>query len=177
MGSLSRPVNIHANMGSVVLGLPGRHAKLNPMNYGVKTLVLMALAWALPAFGASPNAQPQFGLCPRGGGVNCVVDGDTVWLGGEKIRVADIDAPETHPPRCPAEAELGQAATLRLQALLNAGPVTLGRITRDTDRYGRKLRLLMRNGQSLGMVLVREGLARPYRGGPRQPWCAPGSSG
>mgnify|MGYP000049760326 CR=1 FL=1 len=40
------------------------------------------------------------------------------------------------------------------------------------DRYGRKLRIVMRNGQSLGGVLVSEGLARNYEGGRRDGWCA-----
>ncbi|MFN5759147.1 MAG: thermonuclease family protein, partial [Sphingomonadaceae bacterium] len=101
-------------------------------------LMLVFLGSATPALARAP-----FSLCHQGGGVNCVVDGDTVWLAGEKIRVADIDAPETHPARCPREAELGRAATLRLQALLNSGPVQLGTIKRDQDRYGRKLRLLL----------------------------------
>lgn len=99
------------------------------------------------------------------------MDGDTIWLQGEKIRMADIDTPETHPSRCPKEARLGKAATLRLQALLNQGPFDLRPIRRDTDRYGRKLRIVERDGVSLGSILVREGLARPYTGGKRQPWC------
>src|SRR3546814_14092603 len=57
-----------------------------------------------------------------------------------KVRVADIDAPETHPSRCAEEARLGKAATERLRALLDAGPVTLVTADRDVDRYGRKLR-------------------------------------
>lgn len=113
-----------------------------------------------------------FGLCHTGGGTNCVVDGDTIWYQGERIRIADIDTPETHPARCPEEARLGKAATLRLQALLNQGPFELRSIRRDTDRYGRKLRIVERQGMSLGMILVREGLARPYTGGKRQPWCS-----
>jgi micrococcal nuclease len=99
-----------------------------------------------------------------------VVDGDTFWMAGEKIRVADIDAPETHPPRCEYEARLGDAATLRLQQLLNAGPIELAAIDRDRDRYGRKLRIVERGSQSLGGVLVSEGLARPWEGY-RRPWC------
>lgn len=173
MGRQGNLVNIRAKMGQVVLCLPGQAAKLNPMNYGVKIAALMLMIGCHAGVTPAAHAQVRFSLCHSGGGVNCVVDGDTVWLAGEKIRVADIDAPETHPSRCPLEARLGQAATIRLQALLNAGPVSLGRIKRDTDRYGRKLRLLMRNGESLGMVLVREGLARPYTGGRRQPWCPP----
>ena len=112
-----------------------------------------------------------FGLCHVGGGTNCVVDGDTIWLDGIKIRVADIDAPETHPPHCAAEADLGNRATLRLQQLLNEGPITLEQPGRDEDRYGRKLRILVRQGRSLGDVLIGEGLARPYQGGPRAGWC------
>jgi len=112
-----------------------------------------------------------FTLCHTGGGTNCVVDGDTVWMDGVKIRVADIDAPETHPPRCAYEAELGNRATERLYQLVNHGPFTAELTgSRDEDRYGRKLRVLMRNGQSLGGVLVQEGLARPWQGS-RQPWC------
>lgn len=113
----------------------------------------------------------QFGSCHIGGGINCVVDGDTIWMDGVKIRIADIDTPETHPPRCAAEADLGNRATQRLQDLLNAGPVTLEAIDRDEDRYGRKLRRIVRGGKSLGDILVAEGLARPYRGGPRSGWC------
>jgi endonuclease YncB( thermonuclease family) len=117
-----------------------------------------------------PERTVHFGLCHSGGGTNCVVDGDTFWMDGEKIRVADIDTPETHPPRCAEEARLGAAATQRLQALLNAGPVSLATGDRDTDRYGRKLRVVMRGGRSLGDTLVDEGLARRWIGH-REPWC------
>ena len=120
--------------------------------------------------GGLPQISANFGLCHTGGGTNCVVDGDTFWVGGEKVRIADIDAPETHPPRCAEEARLGEAATLRLQALLNAGPVTLAAADRDEDRYGRKLRVVERGGQSLGMTLISEGLAREWEGA-RRPWC------
>ena len=116
-------------------------------------------------------AGVRFGLCGRGRRVDCVVDGDTFWMAGEKIRIADIDTPETHPPRCAAERRAGEAATRRMQALLNAGPFTLVPIRRDVDRYGRKLRRVERDGTSLGAVLVGEGLARPYGGGRRAGWC------
>jgi endonuclease YncB( thermonuclease family) len=116
------------------------------------------------------STQARFGLCFTGGGQNCVVDGDTFWSDGVDIRVADIDAPETHPPRCASEADLGKRATSRLQELLNEGPFTLQAFERDKDQYGRTLRLVMRNGDSLGMRLVHEGLARPWTGS-RKSWC------
>lgn len=118
----------------------------------------------------APQTSQTFSLCHTGGGTNCVVDGDTIWLKGVKIRIADIDAPETHPPRCQSEAELGNRATIRLQQLLNAGAFTVETAGRDEDRYGRKLRVFTRDGQSLGAILVNEGLARPW-GGARRPWC------
>jgi endonuclease YncB( thermonuclease family) len=99
-----------------------------------------------------------------------VIDGDTFRYRGEKIRIADIDTPETRGARCAAEAELGARATRRLDALLGEAPFELEPIDRDEDRYGRKLRIVTRGGESLGDVLVAEGLARPYAGG-RRPWC------
>ena len=138
---------------------------------------LAAASWgsgtpgAVPAVGAGETVTARsFGLCHTGGGTDCVVDGDTFWIDGTKIRIADIDAPETHPARCAGEERLGNAATLRLQALLNAGAVTLVSGDRATDRYGRQLRVVMRGGRSLGGMLVAEGLARQWTGR-RQPWC------
>lgn len=121
---------------------------------------------------ASRAAGPgiDFGLCHTGGGENCVVDGDTFWIAGEKVRIADIDAPETHPPRCAAEAALGKRATARLRDLLSAGPVTLGPADRPTDRHGRRLAIAYAGGVGVGETLIAEGLARPW-GGRRRPWC------
>lgn len=122
---------------------------------------------------ARPSADAlsaSFGLCHAGGGANCVVDGDTFWFRGEKIRISDIDTPETHGPRCAAEAALGARATDRLHQLMNAGAFTLEQGERATDRYGRALRVVTRGGESIGGMLVAEGLARTWDGA-RHPWC------
>ncbi|WP_434730689.1 thermonuclease family protein [Rhizobium binae] len=101
----------------------------------------------------------------------CVVDGDTLWLRGNKIRVADIDTPEISEPKCPSELALGNRATERFIALINEGPFEMQAWPgRDVDRYGRKLRVLTRNGRSLGDVLVSDGLARTWSGR-QEPWC------
>lgn len=131
---------------------------------------VVARSAAPVAIEGAETASTQFGFCHTGGGTNCVVDGDTFWMAGTRIRIADIDAPETHPPRCASEADRGARATQRLRALLNAGPVTLESADRDTDRYGRKLRIVTRGGESIGGMLVDEGLARRWTGR-RQPWC------
>ena len=54
--------------------------------------------------------------------------------------------------------------------LLNAGAFTLEPIERETDRYGRTLRIITRGGTSLGDVLVDEGLAEHWQGF-RGGWC------
>ena len=119
---------------------------------------------------ASAPVRASFGTCKWGGGTNCVVDGDTFWIGGEKVRIAGIDAPETHPARCDDEARLGEEATEKLRALLNGGAVTMTSIDRDRDVYGRLLRNVAVNGADVGEAMVGAGVAREYAGG-RRPWC------
>lgn len=100
-----------------------------------------------------------------------MVDGDTIWLEGAKIRIADIDTPEISSPQCDAEYERGILARDRLVVLLNEGEFELRPIgNRDEDQYGRKLRVIMQNGRSLGDQLVSENLARTWTGR-RESWC------
>lgn len=128
------------------------------------------LAPTLPVEGTVDHESASFAICGSGARTNCVIDGDTFWYRGEKIRIADINTPEVSSPECASEATLGAAATERLHALLNAGPFTLEPIDRDRDRYGRLLRTVTRDGESLGAVLVDEGLAEEWRGR-RGSWC------
>lgn len=116
------------------------------------------------------SSRVRFSFCHTGGGYNCVVDGDTIWFEGTKIRIADIDTPETHDYKCQAEKELGDRATARLRQILQSGTISLRPVDRDEDQYGRKLRIVMVDGESVGEALVDAGLARWYEGG-RRPWC------
>lgn len=118
------------------------------------------------------NGQ-KFSICPRRA-VTCVVDGDTFWLDGVKIRIADIDTPEVRTPQCSSERALGIRATARLIDLLNAGPFELRRASGgEYDRYGRLLRVVVRDGKSIGAQLVEEGLAHTWVGH-KEPWCFAG---
>src|SRR4029453_2389446 len=133
---------------------------------------LSALAACLvsaPTVFANQSHSPPgpFSICGIGQRINCVVDGDTLWFQEEKIRIADIDTPELSPPRCRRERELGLIAKQRLLDILNAGPFWLESGARDVDRYGRKLRSVYMEGQSIGDMLVAEGLARPWEGSRR----------
>ncbi|MHA6690102.1 thermonuclease family protein [Devosia sp. A449] len=150
---------IGGGVGGIALGaLPG----LNLSDWLLEAPAPRALVANVPS--------RSFPICSGGGRINCVVDGDTFWLDGTKIRIADIDTPEVGQPSCAAEKALGQRATTRLQELLNAGPFDLQAADRDEDRYGRKLRIVERQGRSLGDTLVAEGLAHRW-GGRQQNWC------
>ncbi|WP_222411697.1 thermonuclease family protein [Rhizobium leguminosarum] len=119
------------------------------------------------------SLSTAFSMCDGSHRANCVVDGDTFWFNGEKIRIADIDTPELSPPRCEAERIKGEAAKSRLLTLLNAGKFSLAAGFRDEDKYGRKLRTVFRAGNSLGDALIKEGLARSWDGA-RHGWCQGG---
>lgn len=57
------------------------------------------------------------------------------------------------------------AATARLQALLNEGPFEMVGSRADmTDRYGRDLRTILRDGRSIADQLREEEVERRYRG-------------
>lgn len=124
-----------------------------------------------PVASSQDSERASFGKC----GVfssrqACVIDGDTFWYRGQKIRIADINTPETSDPKCAAEAELGARATARLAQLLNAGAFSLESADRSHDQYGRALFTVTRGGETVGSALVREGLAEEWRGYRRE-WC------
>ena len=98
-----------------------------------------------------------------------VIDGDTFDLNGTRIRVAGIDAPETHPARCPQEAQLGEAATQKLAELLRGRPLWVSGI--KVDRWGRSVAVVRVNGEDVADAMIGSGLARNYDGKPRQVWC------
>lgn len=142
-------------------------------------LIGIGIAWMwqaapadIPAFQEPVVEQYQLRLERCSGPVRttCVVDGDTFWLEGTKIRIADINTPEVSSSQCGAELALGERATDRLVALLNEGGFSLETVDRDEDSFGRKLRIVTRNGESLGSILVSEGLAEPWTGS-RRSWC------
>jgi endonuclease YncB( thermonuclease family) len=100
-----------------------------------------------------------------------VVDGDTIKVNGEYVRLVGFDTPETQVGQfhCPAERALGKRATARVNELIRQGPVE---VTYDQDRrglpkrdlHGRLLGHLLVGGREVGAILIAEGLAVPYTG-------------
>ena len=138
----------------------------------VITLSTMAIClFASAGLAQQPNSSNEvFSSCGGGQRVTCVVDGDTFWFRGEKIRIADIDTPELSPPRCERERERGLAAKQRLLDILNSGRLSFKTTAREEDRFGRKLRIVYRDRRSVGDILVAEGFARKWQGS-RRSWC------
>lgn len=109
-----------------------------------------------------------------------VVDGDTVALGRERIRLLGPDAPEIKGhAHCPAERSAGRRAADRLRELLSGRPVDIQRHGQDT--YRRTLANLFVDGRDVGAQLESEGLALPWTPGWRAHrartthWCGPGA--
>lgn len=107
------------------------------------------------------------------GRVRYVIDGDTFRLeSGERIRIAGIDAPETHAgqAKCRGEIALGRSATARARTLLDGRNVTITRVGRSYNRTVARVTLA---GRDVGSELVATGVARWWPRWQRKPdWCA-----
>jgi micrococcal nuclease len=91
-------------------------------------------------------------------------DGDTLRA---TFRIANIDTPEIQ-GQCDSERQLALRAKEFTRVWLAKGHVTIKQT--GTDRYGRILARVDRNGEDLGEALIKAKLARPWVG-KRQPWC------
>jgi endonuclease YncB( thermonuclease family) len=112
---------------------------------------------------AKPGATP-----PRGPVLVAparAIDGDTLELAGDRVRMFGIDAPE-RAQDCTTESgarvAAGTRATELLQALAGDAAVTCE--VQDTDRYGRKVAVCSSAaGVELNAAMVSEGWAFAYR--------------
>lgn len=155
-------------MALVALPLGTFSAILLAPSFGEPPQAEAATAHAAPA----DSERAHFPLCSGPVRETCVVDGDTIWYRGEKIRLVGFDTPEVSNPGCAREARLGRQATLRLQEWLNEGAFSLSANPdgRAEDRYGRSLLVVSRGGQNVGDIMLAEGLAE-RRGGEANVWC------
>lgn len=110
----------------------------------------------------------NFKICNDEKRTTCIVDGDTIWLKGEQIRLEGIDAPERENPGCYKEAKLAKESALALKSILNGSDY---RITRNgVDRYARTLGTIRVGKVTAGEMLIRLNLAQPWQGS-RANWC------
>lgn len=125
-------------------------------------LTVTAAAAPLTMCGNRPNTADK----------TCVVDGDTLWLQGENIRLKDFDTPEQQTQICGGDAEvaLARRASARLLELLNGNQWTIERYGYDSTSSRRTLATIRIGGQDVGDILIAEGLARRWPDG-REFWC------
>jgi endonuclease YncB( thermonuclease family) len=134
-------------------------------------LVQSALAAVcLVALGVSPVVAKDAHVGEISGRAR-VVDGDTLEISSQKIRLAGMDAPESDQV-CRDESEkayrCGREATEALSRIV-AGQSLVCRIT-GTDRYRRLLAQCAISGTAdVGLEMVRLGWATIYDGGPALP--------
>jgi micrococcal nuclease len=96
------------------------------------------------------------------------IDGDTIALGEERIRIIGIDTPESYRPNCEKEQAAGFMAAGRLQHLLHLRRVTIQR--QGKDKYGRTLAKVFVGREDVAEVMIRDGLAVPYDGKSQRVW-------
>jgi endonuclease YncB( thermonuclease family) len=145
-------------------------AILGLMALATTTVWITLFMFVKPAKGETVDARQVY-----------VIDGDTIALARERIRLLAIDAPETRDARCERERVAGYETKARVVDLLRFGrSVDIRR--QGHVRYGRTLAHILIDGRDLGEQLVREKLALPYRSvadaraARFAHWCGQGSS-
>lgn len=97
-------------------------------------------------------------------GVVHVIDGDTFDVGGMRVRLHGIDAPEVD-QTCTSDSrgEWACGAFVRdeIRARYQGAQATCDQI--DTDRYGRVIAKCFVQGRDVGEAIVSDGLAEAYR--------------
>jgi endonuclease YncB( thermonuclease family) len=102
------------------------------MRVGIKTLAALVLLALVPAGRSSAERVTGHHVV--------IIDGDTISILGERIRLMDIDTPEMSKPRCEAELVRGLQAKELLGSLLRtADAIQIERAARP-DRYGRTVK-------------------------------------
>lgn len=112
------------------------------------SVLVLALMMALPVAAAEPEAR--------------VIDGDTIDLSGQRIRLFGIDAPEKGQV-CDNRGQVrdcGAWSARVLRDLIGNDPVQCR--ARDTDRYGRTVATCTVAGRDIGEMMVGQGAARAY---------------
>lgn len=136
-------------------------------------IALCAVLGLLPV--SSLAGQPHLDMCNGRRNTptkTCLVDGDTLWLSGEDIRLKDFDTPEPQSNICGGKAEVALAhkASARMLQLLNSNSWTIERF--GIDNTGRRRLATIRiGGVDVGDILISEGLARRWPDGDEW-WCS-----
>jgi len=116
----------------------------------LRSLTLIFALVTFPAF-AAPNGTVR------------VIDADTIDVGGTRVRLFGIDAPEMGQP-CRADGREWDCGAWTRDAVSNRFEGSYARCeSRDTDRYGRVVAQCSVDGQDMGQLIVYSGMAWAFR--------------
>mgnify|MGYP003307061627 CR=1 FL=1 len=112
--------------------------------------------------------------------VDYIFDGDTFSAGvmldddiqiTVRVRLINVDTPEMN-GMCESEIDKAHAAKEFVSELLPVGTVVDLQNIKDDKYLGRiDANVILPDGRDVGRVMIDSGLARPYSGGKRAPWC------
>lgn len=148
--------------------LAGQALRLRTLS-AIASLLLVAAPACAPA-GEGKATTPATGSAPAKSapkviaGRATVVDGDGVEIGGVKIRLFGVDAPEIDQYCNRADGtrwRCGQYATVELDRTIAGREVTCA--VRDKDRYGRPVAVCRVAEIDLAAAQTKSGLAVAYR--------------
>ena len=91
--------------------------------------------------------------------VTRVVDGDTVVVGENKLRLIGIDSPELETEKLKGEC-FAMEAKERLRELVEGKEIRLEKDVSEKDKYDRLLRYVYIGEENINETLVREGFAK-----------------
>jgi endonuclease YncB( thermonuclease family) len=115
---------------------------------------------------AAVASGAQFGRAPQAAEITGrakVVDGDSLEIGTDHVRLFGIDAPEGRQD-CRRNGQAwrcGEDAAAKLRSLVQGA--TLRCTPRDTDEYGRSVSVCRNGSTDINAEMVRAGLALAYR--------------
>jgi len=121
--------------------------------------LILAIGFAVAALLCWSTAASAADLTGRAS----VIDGDTIEIHGQRIRLFGIDAPESR-QSCEAGGQTyrcGQHAALALAD--HVGQRVVACEQRDVDRYGRVIAVCRAGGEDLNAWLVSQGWALAYQ--------------
>ena len=117
----------------------------------IRIAIFASLLLALPAWAADLSGKPK------------IIDGDTLDVAGQRIRLFGVDAPESK-QTCALNGtpwDCGKEATAVLTRLIDGKLITCQE--RDRDRYKRVVAVCYVDGLDINEAIVRQGWALSYR--------------